>query len=75
MTTVKKQKKLYNYNYLSEYCKENKIILNKDYTLERVNRDTIILAKCIYCDNDMKDKSFRLLVKNKNYGCNECSKV
>jgi hypothetical protein len=37
----------YDYNYLQQYCKENSIELLKDYSTEKVNRDTIIEAKCL----------------------------
>ena len=30
----------YDYNFLQQFCKENEIDLTKDYSLEKVNRDT-----------------------------------
>ncbi len=52
----------YNYDYLQTYCKENNITLLKDYSNERVNRDTIIYAKCIInnCIENV-EKRFRQL--------------
>lgn len=37
----------YDYEFLQQFCKENEIDLTKDYSLEKVNRDTIIEAKCL----------------------------
>ena len=52
----------YNYDYLQTYCKDNNITLLKDYSNERVNRDTIIYAKCIInnCIENV-EKRFRQL--------------
>ena len=38
----------YDYKYLTEYCNQYNIILNKDYSKDKVNRETIIEAKCVY---------------------------
>jgi hypothetical protein len=55
----------YDYNYLQQYCKENGIELLKDYSTEKVNRDTIIEAKCLIENcNDSCNKDFRNFVKN-----------
>jgi len=55
----------YDYNYLQKYCKENGIELLKDYSTEKVNRDTIIEAKCLIENcNDSCNKDFRNFVKN-----------
>lgn len=57
----------YNYEYLQKYSKENNITLLKDYSIERVNRETLIEAKCLTekC-NENVEKSFRQF---HNVGC------
>lgn len=62
----------YDYKFLIEFCNENNIKLNKDYNNENVTHATKIKALCIKCDNDMIEKSFRALVKNKIFTCSEC---
>ena len=32
----------YDYDYLKEYCKQNNITLNKDYSQYKITRETII---------------------------------
>jgi hypothetical protein len=66
----------YDNNYLQQYCKENGIELLKDYSTEKVNRDTIIEAKCLMegCDKNIV-KSFRNLTKNKVFLCEPCGKI
>lgn len=62
-----KQVVRYDYNYLQQYCKENGIELLKDYSTEKVNRDTIIEAKCLTPDCEEK-----CIKKNREivmYGC------
>jgi len=57
----------YNYEYLQKYSKENNIILLKDYSNERVNRETLIKAKCLTENcNENVEKSFRQFY---NVGC------
>ena len=63
--TERKSKLRYNYEFLQQYCDENKIVLKKDYSKEKVVRDTIIEAKCVNCDNDCI-KNFRLML---SIGC------
>ena len=57
----------YDHNYLTEYCKQHNITLNKNYSQVKVNRDTPIKAKCIY-ENCLEnsEKCFRQLCKT---GC------
>jgi hypothetical protein len=59
-----------NYEYLIEYCKKNNITLNKDYSEDKVTRETIIHANCIY-ENCLKnvEKNLRQFTKNGCY-CN-----
>jgi hypothetical protein len=62
----------YNRNYLVRFCAENQITLLKDYDSAR---ETIIIAKCIMCDNEMVNKPFRAFVSFKNFGCEEHKKI
>jgi len=63
----------YNVNTLFQYINENNIILAKNYTEQKVNRDTIINGNCLNknCE-DLFSKSFRQLVKTQAY-CFNCS--
>jgi len=57
----------YDNNYLHKYYKENGIELLKDYSTEKVNRETIIEAKCLKTVCEEKCiKRFREIVM---YGC------
>jgi len=57
----------YDYNYLQQYCKENGIELLKDYSTEKVNRNTSIEANCLKYECQEKCiKGFREIVM---YGC------
>ena len=71
----KSEKIRYNNNYLNDYCNKKNIILLKDYTNIQVNRETIVIAKCLseYCKNKV-DKSFRHIVDT-GCCCNSCSIV
>jgi hypothetical protein len=62
-------KRRYDLTFLLTFCEENNITLQKDYTNDKITRETIIIAKCIHCDDAMRKKSFRDLVENKNFGC------
>jgi hypothetical protein len=57
----------YDYKYLTDYCKKHNITLMKDYSKDKVNRDTIIHEKCVYenCFENIT-KNFRQLCKT---GC------
>ena len=68
-----KQVVRYDYNYLQQYCKENGIELLKDYSTEKVNRDTIIEAKCLTenCNNNVC-KDFRAITKFGGCYCINC---
>ena len=59
---------------LMDFCQENKIILIEDYSSIFVNRDTIIKGKCKTenCNHNF-EKSFRMLLKLKDY-CSDCCK-
>lgn len=61
----RKTKMRYDYGLLKKYCEENGVTLKKDYSKEKVIRDTIIESKCLNCD-DVCSKGFRLFM---NTGC------
>ena len=65
----------YDYEFLQQFCKENMIILTKDYSLEKVNRDTVIEAKCLtdMCD-DICSKKFQSCVNHGGFFCKKCTK-
>jgi hypothetical protein len=58
----------YNNEFLQQFCKENGIELTKDYSLEKVNRETVIEAKCLTegC-HDICSKGFRYITRNSCY--------
>ena len=39
-------KQRYNYEYLQQFCQENIIELECDYSKDKITRDTIIIGKC-----------------------------
>ena len=63
----------YDYDLLVSFCAENSIQLLKDYSNDRINRNTRIVAKCSECENQMVAKAFRELRENRNFGCVDCS--
>ena len=69
MSVEPKQKVRYNYEFLKKYCEENNIVLLKDYSNEKVNRDTKIEGNCISenCNNTF-NKSFRNLINTNGDG-------
>ena len=57
------KKQVYNFEYLTHFCKENNIELIKNYSNENVTRDTLICGKCKIVDeneneDEDKDKEF-----------------
>ena len=63
----------YNNETLIKYCKNNDIILIKDYSNNKINRDYYIEGKCKTTEcNKLFNKSFRQLLKTEAY-CTECS--
>ena len=74
MTEIK-SKVRYDYNFLMKFSNDNNINLEKDYKNEQVNRNTIIIGKCI--NNDCKNffsTCFRDTVRFLNFGCKDCRK-
>jgi hypothetical protein len=65
----------YDYEFLQQFCKENGIVLTKDYSLEKVNRDTIIEAKCLTegCQ-DICSKKFDQ-IKIRGCYCKKCIQI
>jgi hypothetical protein len=45
----------YDYKSLVLFCKEYDIILLKDYSKEKINRNTIIEGKCIFSEGQTDD--------------------
>jgi len=64
----------FNSTFLMNFCNENNIILDSEYTSIFINRDTIITGNCLTenCTNKFS-KSFRELIKLNGY-CSHCSK-
>jgi hypothetical protein len=71
---LRNQKCKYNYSYLYHFCCDNNITLIGNYTDHLINRNSIIIGKCITnnCEANF-NKSFRELVKINGY-CEICSK-
>jgi hypothetical protein len=57
-------KKIYNYEVLKKICKDNSIILSKDYNNEKITRDAIIEGNCSFngC-NEKFQKRFRSIIE------------
>jgi hypothetical protein len=75
--THKKENK-FSYTLLKSYCDENKIILSKDYSTNKLTRWTDIEGNCInfaICGNTF-DKTFDNLINNLIDGakCYDCTK-
>ena len=51
----------YDYNLLSQYCEKNGIKLTNDYSKEKVIIYTIIVGKCLICDETCS-KTFRSFI-------------
>ena len=60
--STRKPKTRYNYNRLKQYCDENNIVLTKDYSKEKINRETIIEAICLNCSGDVIKSYRRFLI-------------
>ena len=56
-----KTKIRYDFNLLTQYCEKNGIKLTNDYSKEKVVRDTIIVGKCLKCDEPCS-KTFRFFI-------------
>jgi hypothetical protein len=68
----RKPRTKYDYNRLKQYCEENNIVLTKDYSKEKINRETIIEANCLNCSGDVK-KNYRQFVISGCF-CETCTK-
>ena len=62
----------YNLDLLINFCNDNNIIISKDYSNQKMNRETIIRGKCLTndCEN-IFEKTFRRLLEVNGY-CKEC---
>lgn len=70
---IKREKK-YNYELLKSFCDENKIILSKDYSNEKLTGRITIEGQCknyLVCKN-MFSKNFDSLIKNAE--CYDCAR-
>ncbi len=65
---------IFDYSRLKLYCDENNITLLTNYENTKVNRNTIIEAKCcgLNCYTDVK-KTFRRFINNGGCYCNKCT--
>lgn len=52
------QMKIYNYKFLIDFCKKNKVTLMDDYSLGKLNKYYKIKSKFLNCDDGICDKSF-----------------
>ena len=70
----RKPKQRYDYGCLELFCKENNILMLEDYSNKKVNRDTLIHAKCLTenCENNV-EKSFRAIIENGGCYCKKCT--
>ena len=59
---------------LKNMCDELGVTLLVDYTDKYVTRDTIIIGKCILCENSF-NKRLNSLHKQRNFGCETCTKI
>lgn len=64
----------FNNNYLKQFCEENNIHLVNDYTDIQVNRETIVVAKCLTdnCEH-VVEKTLRMIVEYGGCYCEECT--
>lgn len=65
----------YTNDALTQFCKENRVILTKDYSIVTVNSSTFIEGKCANekC-NETFSKQFRTLIRSENMHCKQCNK-
>lgn len=65
----------YTNDALAKYCKENRVILTKDYSTVTVNSSTVIEGNCANekC-NELFSKQFRTLIRSENMHCKHCNK-
>jgi hypothetical protein len=76
MEELKKPRINYNNKFLEKLCKENDVILNHDYSSEKVTRETRIIGKCVNTDcKNSFDRDFRNMVKYMIFTCSECIKM
>jgi hypothetical protein len=64
----------YDYILLKSIFDEASVMLLVDYKDMFITRDTRIIGKCILCEKSF-NKSFNKLHKQRNFGCETCSKI
>lgn len=65
---MRKNKLTYNNMFLQEFCETNNIILLNDYSIENINRDSIIKGKCKSDNcNEICSKRFRQFINTNCY--------
>jgi len=70
---IKRERK-YNYELLKSFCDENKILLSKDYSNEKMTGRTTIEGQCknyLVCKNEFS-KTFICFIENTE--CNDCAR-
>jgi len=76
MNKNKKVRIRYDYEYLNNFCTENRLTMLKDYSNIYITRESLIDIKCIKENcKDVCSKKFRELVKHNNFGCKKCSVI
>ena len=65
--------KRFNYQYLEQFCLEKNIILLKDYSKEKITRESQINGTCNTdnCDEQF-ERDFRSLIEKNGYFCKKC---
>ena len=64
----------HDYALLKNICDEGSVTLLADYKEMFITRDTMIIGKCILCENSF-NKCFNNLNKQRNFTCNHCTKI
>lgn len=61
------------YSLLKDICDKHNVTLLEDYSEKFLTRDTRIIGKCKFCENNF-DKSFNEIDRNNNFACKDCAK-
>lgn len=64
----------YDYEMLTDICRDGGVKLLVEYKDKYITRDTRIIGKCILCENSF-NKSLNKLHKQRNFGCEICAKL
>ena len=71
---MSKPRMRFDYKLLKSYIEQYNITLLKDYSEQKLSRETIIEGKCIDCDENTS-KNFRLIIENSGFYCTKCTKL